>query len=86
MWGTNLDRFSRPLSSEVGMFQDGPIIYEIEKDVVCQGCGHVLYEEEDIVPSEIWEDDYIHNDLECIELYYKKEQEKDPFAANKRVG
>ena len=88
MWGTNLDRFSRPLSSEGRKFHDGPITYEIEKVVVCKGCGHVIYEEENTVPSEIWEDDYMHDDPECISQYYHKEKskEKDPFAANKRVG
>lgn len=108
MWGINLDRFSQPLSSEREPFNDGQIIYEVEEVIVCKGCNQVLCEDDKTVQSEYWEDDYLHDDSQCIARYYQKENErhstnserhfikecdvmyfaheKDPFAANKKVG
>ena len=85
MGGANLDRFSQPMTHErKETFQGGPIYYEVEEVVICKGCNKVLFEEEEKVQSEYWDDDYIHLDQDCIMNYYK--HEKDPFAANKRVG
>lgn len=81
----NLDRFSRPSVYEDKWYlQDDDIIYEIEKVTICAGCGKVIYEDDPIVDSQYWEDDYMHDDKDCIENYYRNA--KDPFAANKRVG
>lgn len=84
MLGVDLDRFSRPLASETIKFEDDVASYEVEEVILCKGCGHVLYEEDDTIQSKYWDDDFLHNDKECINKYYDKE--KSPFAANKRAG
>jgi hypothetical protein len=81
MWAVNLDRFSwkGPNEDIVHLAPEE----EEEKVVICKGCHQEIVEGEDLVESEYWENDYLHNLSECIERYYRKE--KDPFAGNKRV-
>lgn len=78
----NLDRFSRVGPNERYTFS-GSWETEVEEELICSGCGEVIVEGDDMVESEYWEDEYIHNLRTCIERYYNKE--KDPFAENKRV-
>lgn len=71
----NLDRFSQPMSWENRKFDPFWDNDQQEKELPkCCGCGIEIYEEEDFVESEIWEDEFIHNDQECIQAYYAKEK------------
>lgn len=81
--GVCLDRFSQPMSweRETTRFWDDDIEYEVEEVLVCAGCGCEIDESEKALPSELWEDDYIHDYDECIEAYCKKEN--DPLAVTK---
>lgn len=72
---SDLDRFSVPMAWE-GRDHDSFWDEQPEEKVLtCAGCGDQIYVgEENIVESEIWEDDYMHDHPDCISTYYKRER------------
>lgn len=50
-------------------------VEEIEEYKVCCGCGYEIDPTEEFVESEIAGEEYIHDLDECLEIYYKKEQD-----------
>lgn len=55
----------------------GPRLYTVDdpepEDICCGGCGYLLdFETEDIAESDLWEDEFHHNNPECKRLYKKK--------------
>lgn len=81
----NLDRFSQPMSWE---FQrnDDCLMDEVEhvEPVKCCGCGEEIIEGDDQVESEIWEDEMIHDDQECIKAYYSEVEKRAALGSNSR--
>lgn len=78
--GVNLDRFSVSLSHERISSNDGPYEVEYQTPVLCEGCRKEIHLEfGEHVESEIYEDEYIHDNLKCIHAYYN---EKAPIAGN----
>ena len=71
----SLDRFSQPLSGEGNRSVDHSNVIEMEQEPLrCEGCGHILYfEEEEILETE-WMGEFIHDLKECKDLYKEKEQ------------
>lgn len=71
----NLDRFSVPMYWENKKQDSFFDEMTVENEVNCCGCGIKIYVgEEDMVESEIWEDEFLHDDPECIKAYYEKEK------------
>lgn len=69
-----MDRFSWALDSEWKRKNDSFLIDDVVAEEVpkCCGCGHEMYMgEENIVPSLIYDDDYMHDDVDCISAYYE---------------
>lgn len=69
----DLDRFAEPLPGEK-FFEDVPETSAVEPQgtVCCQVCGWEL-EEEDKVKSDLYEDEFLCADGDCLERYYRKE-------------
>lgn len=73
----SLDRFSNPLAGEFERFMSEPYIHEAEKEIQCScGCGERIWlgDIESYLESEIWEDEWIINDLRHLDRYYRQQK------------
>lgn len=53
-------------------------VFDVEETICCQECGKELCEE-DAIPSERWEDQFLCGSKECLEKHYYGWAEKIYF-------
>ena len=84
----NLDRFSRPLSHEITKPAPEPYVFESEPEFHCAcGCGEQIWleDEESYVESDLWEDEWIVNDPQHIQRYYRNCRKNDRLVGSQSL-